>query len=92
MLDDKLQQTKKQILEDLHQHVLLVDFTKIDGSKRLMKCTLNQKILESNFGYNLAKSNNKASPQNIVTVFDLDANAWRSFRIENCNKWEKISS
>lgn len=58
-----------------------VEFTKVDGEKRTMPCTLNpafmpeQPVLE---GKAVKKTND-----NVISVWCLDKAAWRSFRVDS---------
>jgi hypothetical protein len=55
-------------------------FTKKDGSMREMKCTLREdKIPDSA----KPKGSNKRPNPNSIAVFDLDEQAWRSFRFDS---------
>lgn len=60
--------------EKIHTGVVNVTFTKVDGSLRTMVCTLAPYLLPETGG-----SGRKPSPETMV-VFDLEAEAWRSFR------------
>jgi hypothetical protein len=74
--------TKENILTMLKDGVITVTFTKIDGSERVMKCTLMSEYVPN--------TGNSASNQvllqesgndNNVSVWDVESNGWRSFRI-----------
>lgn len=56
---------------------LVVTFTKVDGSIRSMRCTLiADKIL--------AETSGSSKPSNeVVVVWDLDKEAWRSFKFDS---------
>lgn len=73
----------KQILQN---NVAMVVFTKSDGTEREMKCTLLPEYLPSmpNNGQQLLQEDLTAN-QNLTTIsaWDLEANAWRSFRIDS---------
>ena len=64
--------------------ILIVEFTKKNGDKRTMKCTTSpdripeakQPQKDSNFNYNTAES---------VRVYDVEAEDWRSFRVNSVN-------
>jgi hypothetical protein len=58
-----------------------VTFTKVDGSVRVMNCTLRSEALPARD----AKSLNEARENNpdVIKVYDLDQSAWRSFRVAN---------
>jgi hypothetical protein len=69
------------LLSQLQSGVCNVTFTKVDGSQRNMRCTLNSSFLPEEYqnkGMPLSEYN-RAS----LSVWDLEANGWRSFRIEN---------
>jgi len=68
------------ILHDqLSQSVLMVSFDKVNGERRDMTCTLDRKYLpaEQQADAVIAKPT-KAS----LAVWDLNANGWRSFRLD----------
>ena len=71
---------RESMVESLHTGVCQVTFEKVDGTKRVMNCTLNQSYLPQT----LNESENKREPNpNVVAVWDIDANSWRSFRIDS---------
>jgi hypothetical protein len=81
--------TRAEIKDILTQYVANVVFTKVDGSTRVMKCTLISAFLPP-----LEGSSNKRSDK-VLPVWDLEADAWRSFRIDSVQKvtltkWEQF--
>jgi hypothetical protein len=77
--------TKQQILEELHNGVITVSFTKVNGERRDMQCTLNEALLpERPETVETAdiKPVRKENPT-VQSVWDVDAKGWRSFRWEN---------
>jgi WYL_2, Sm-like SH3 beta-barrel fold len=64
-----------------------VTFTKVDGSERTMRCTLNgfddEPLTES------VESDKKINQETLI-VWDLDKEAWRSFRVQNVTNVEVI--
>lgn len=52
-------------------------FTKKDGSERVARGTLNLNIVPSE---SHPKGEGRPSPEDMVKYFDLDKQAWRSFR------------
>lgn len=63
-----------------------ITFTKKDGTERIMKCTLRPDLLpvqEIVEGKEPRKQNDS-----IMSVFDIDANGWRSFTIRNVRRVE----
>tara|TARA_R100000008_G_scaffold70364_1_gene47954 strand:- start:529 stop:789 length:261 start_codon:yes stop_codon:yes gene_type:complete len=71
---------KESMVESLHTGVCQVTFEKVDGTKRVMNCTLNQSYLPQTL--NESETKRETNP-NVVAVWDIDANAWRSFRIDS---------
>jgi hypothetical protein len=59
-------------------------FTKVDGTKRTMKCTLSEALLPLR---TLTESDRKVN-DSIQTVFDIESNQWRSFKWDNFISFE----
>lgn len=57
-----------------------VIFKKSDGSERRMKCTLKP---DSITPYEKKTDRVKQQDEDVVSVWDLDADAWRSFRMSS---------
>jgi hypothetical protein len=61
-----------------------VTFTKVDGSKRVMNCTLMEghiPVMES--------TSERKENKDVVVVFDLDKGQWRSFRVDSVQSTTK---
>jgi len=73
-----------QLNEVLHHNVCLVTFVKVDGSTRKMRCTLKSNYLPENYddrdGSLLTEGD---GVQERLSVFDLDLDQWRSFRVSS---------
>jgi hypothetical protein len=69
-----------QMTELLKNNVMTVTFTKVDGTERVMRCTLLPEYLpaETN-GRQLLNE----GVRNNISVWDVDANGWRSFRTDS---------
>ena len=72
--------TKNNIMEFLKANVAEVRFTKSDGTERLMKCTLKEDLVVA---YNKKTDRTKEANNDIVPVFDVEKNEWRSFRVDS---------
>ena len=73
----------KGLLKDT---VVTVVFTKADGTEREMKATLQESVLpevQQDFGSDAPV---RAKSKDALSVWDVDANGWRSFR------WDSIKS
>ncbi len=72
---------KEEILEDLHEGICKVTFTKKDGTERIMKCTLVKEYLPIIEAEKVEKNatSNKRNDE-VCAVWDVEKNGWRSFR------------
>lgn len=75
LADDDVVNIKKM----LNEGPCLVQFTKVDGTKRTMKCTLSDAYLP--FTDPNKVSVKKHNPD-VLAVWDLEKFAWRSFRYD----------
>lgn len=63
----------------LREDTCTVTFTKVDGTPRVMTCTLQaDKLPPSPLTENVRKDN-----ASVLRVYDLDKQEWRSFRLDN---------
>jgi hypothetical protein len=58
-----------------------VTFTKVDGSVRIMNCTLRPDALPARDDKSLNES--RETNAEVIKVYDLAQSAWRSFRVAN---------
>jgi hypothetical protein len=75
--------TRDGLIDMLRNNVVVVTFTKVNGDERVMHCTL-----QTNFIPNAPSQNGELvietkTNSNTVSVWDVNANGWRSFRVEN---------
>ncbi len=68
----------------LRDGVVTVNFVKSDGTERTMKCTLSKEIVPPVVSENVKKV--RAISSDVLPVYDVDAQGWRSFR------WDSIKS
>lgn len=84
---------RDEMINALKEDVCRVTFTQVDGSTRLMYCTLNEKILPVNdrlitqVGFEPSKQVN----EKVLAVWDIDIKAWRSFLIDSVTKFDRPS-
>ena len=73
--------TKKRevLVEGLKRNLMKVVFTKANGEERIMNCTLHDSVLPES---TMLESTKKVNPDTI-SVWDIDANGWRSFRMDS---------
>jgi hypothetical protein len=72
--------TRENIINILRNSEATVTFLKKDGSKRVMKCTLRPDVLPA------LKGSNHKKNEDVLPVWDLEKNAWRSFRLDSIIK------
>lgn len=60
-----------------------ITFTKVDGSERVMKCTLEANKLPPVVIKEDAKPRKESTSTKALRVFDIEKNEWRSFTIKN---------
>lgn len=72
---------KAEIGSAAEQGPIEVTFTKKDGTERVMKCTLKEEFIPVE---HRPKENSDKKPNTeTMAVWDMDKNAWRSFRLES---------
>ncbi len=75
---------KYELKELLQNSVSTVVFTKVDGTEREMNCTLLAEYLpEQPEKQLLTEGTTRTENPNVLSVWDLDNNSWRSFRIDS---------
>lgn len=67
-----------------------VKFMKTDGTERNMKCTLLTQFLPISDVKKIEEGKMKAGNENILAVWDLDNQGWRSFRIDSVLSFEEV--
>ena len=73
-----------ELLNILKTGVLIVTFNKLDGDERVMTCTKNNEhIPEEN-----RPKTDKVVKEGTITVWDLNAKGWRSFKYDRVTKVE----
>ena len=72
---------KEEMIDELRQGVILVNFTKANGERRDMRCTLNEEYLPHREDTLVATTSNDEA----VVVWDVEKNDWRSFRLDRVN-------
>lgn len=72
--------SKLNLMNMLHGGIISVKFTKKDGSERIMRCTLNEAYIKP---YEKKTDKDKIVNENTVSVWDIENDSWRSFRIDS---------
>lgn len=84
-VEDKF--VRSELQTQLQTEVLEITFTKVNGDKRVMNCTLMEGILPSNTTEN---ETDKKVNETILSVWDIDAKGWRSFRMDAVTQVRQI--
>lgn len=71
---------REDVIQKLQRGVVRVNFTKKDGDTRDMKCTLLSSLIPQEMQ---PKSDTKKITDSTIRVYDIDAQGWRSFIVEN---------
>lgn len=75
------------LLNDLRRTIVEVHFTKVNGDNRVMRCTLLPSYLPESYRNSSEEQaeEKKFHRENldVISVWDLDALGWRSFRIDS---------
>ena len=84
--------TKTDLKNLLDQNVLTVDFTKLDGDKRVMTCTLSEDIKPPATKTDaMSQKKVREVSDAVVSVWDVNAKGWRSFRYDRINSVEIVN-
>ena len=78
--------TKPDLKNLLEQNVLTVDFTKLNGDKRVMTCTLREDMKpRATKTDTMSQKKVREVSDAVVSVWDVNAKGWRSFRYDRVN-------
>ena len=72
------------VLRDLRKNVIEIHFTKVDGTPRVMRGTLDPVHLpESYLTEKTEESKYHNENPNVIACWDIQKGGWRSFRIDS---------
>ena len=78
--------TKADLKFQLEQNVVTVDFTKLNGDKRVMTCTLREDMKpQATKADTMSQKKVREISDAVVSVWDVNAKGWRSFRYDRIN-------
>lgn len=69
---------REEFLERLQDHVIEVNFTKVSGEPRKMICTLRADLIPPQ-----QDIEELTSDEDRMIVWDVEKDAWRSFRLDS---------
>lgn len=83
--------TKADLKNLLEQNVVVVDFNKISGDKRVMTCTLREDMKPpATKTDTMSQKKIREMSDAVVNVWDVNAQGWRSFRYDRINAVEIV--
>lgn len=84
---------RNEVLRDLRQFVAEVTFTKVNGQQRVMRCTLRPDLLPEKYvTEEAAEREFHETNQETIRAWDLQANGWRSFRMDSVSYFQVIDA
>jgi hypothetical protein len=72
--------SKENINALLKEAVISVKFKKVDGTERLMRCTL---LADRIVAHEKTTDREKKINEDVISVWDVEKDAWRSFRYDS---------
>ena len=88
-IDDRVEPMLHKWLKDiLTVTEAKVTFTKVDGTERVMRCTLEANKLPPVVVKEDAKPRKQSDSTKALRVFDVEKGEWRSFTIKNIKRIE----
>lgn len=83
--------TRTDLKNMLEQNVLVVDFNKLNGDKRVMTCTLREDMKpRATKDDAMSQTKIREVSDAVVNVWDVNAQGWRSFRYDRVNSVDYI--
>lgn len=76
--------SKEEIVNTLKNNICTVSFTKVNGETRDMLCTLKEDIVPK-YERKTPVKETADKEKTTLSVWCMDKNAWRSFRIDSVN-------
>ena len=77
------------LINALHKNILRVTFTKVDGTERVMLCTLREDVLPAQVDLEETIQKRKPNP-NVLSVWDIENKGWRSFRKDSVITFQAV--
>tara|TARA_R110000868_G_scaffold264221_1_gene522811 strand:+ start:243 stop:503 length:261 start_codon:yes stop_codon:yes gene_type:complete len=75
--------TRNELVSILKESVANVKFLKVDGTERIMSCTLKQDIVPQEIEKDtLSEKKIRSVNEEVLPVWDTEKNGWRSFRVD----------
>ena len=88
MSETDLKLFKEWLKFHLNTGPVTVTFIKKDGSERIMKCTTDSTYILFKDPTVLESKNEKTISEDVMPVYDIESNGWRSFRWDSVKRVE----
>lgn len=75
----KQKMLRENMIEKLRESICNVEFTKVNGDTRIMKCTLLAEAIPEDQRPRISA---EYSPE-VIRAFDINKQEWRSFKVDN---------
>ena len=92
---NKTNWARSNLIKKLLENIVTVEFTKVNGDYRKMKCTLQNDFLPEALAKepdDLVWDDKKEKTKESLSVWDTEANGWRSFRWDNLKEYSVESA
>ena len=77
------------LIGSLKKGLVEVSFTKMNGELRVMNCTIQESYLPIQTDITEVIQT-KSKSNNVLAVWDVDNNGWRSFRKDSILDWREL--
>ncbi len=75
---------REELINKLKENICVVSFKKKDGTNRNMKCTLKENVIPKATKEDpLSQKKIRALNEEVLPVWDVEKEGWRSFRIDS---------
>jgi patatin-like phospholipase/acyl hydrolase len=84
---------RQPIINDLKQAVCEVTFTKVNGERRVMRCTLDPRYMPQITKEQISHLDEQhARPENqeVIAAWDVQKGGWRSFRVDSVDYVQEV--
>lgn len=80
---------REEIKSLLHKNTCVVTFEKVNGEMRKMVCTLNSSLIPHE-QTEVSEKRTKSENPDVLPVYDIEANGWRSFRWNSLKEFSLV--
>jgi predicted DNA-binding transcriptional regulator YafY len=84
---------RQAVINDLKQAVCEVTFIKVNGERRVMRCTLDSRYMPPmtfDQQNHLEEQYKKPENKEVIACWDVQSGGWRSFRVDSIQYMQEI--